>query len=240
MLVTLDEMKNYLAIPLADTTQDEFLTFQISKLSEAIEAYCARKFELAEYKETFYRDEYLSEMFRLKNEFKLYVFPVKAVSQVFKFESETDLVGEEITDYRVHKPTGILKRTTRSSSWFEDLSFRQQFLNDLTQRVEVTYEGGYEIIPLPIKNVVFEVVATLYNKKKNGVDLSFGPDVQRISIPGVISLDMDYSLENNSRKIAFGTILGSHVNVLDYYRSERSVIAPENLEYLDVIPPVVP
>ena len=74
-----------------------------------------------------------------------------------------------------------------------------------------------------------------YNKKSSGVDLNFGSDVQRVSIPGAISIDFDYSLSNNERKSAYGVILGSNSNILDDWRSERSVIGSGKLEYVEAV-----
>jgi len=92
------------------------------------------------------------------------------------------------------------------------------------QELEVEYTAGYSDIPSVIEDVVFNVVEQRYNKKASGVALSFGNDVQRVSIPGVMSVDFDYTLQANERQSKYGMILGNYGNVLDPWRSERALI----------------
>lgn len=207
MLVSLDNMKTYLAI--TGSTYDDFLTEQLNLVSDVVEAYCRRKFSEASYIQTFYGDD--CEATRHLQTFQ---FPIIAVESV-----EQDAVELDAADYRLHKPTGTL---TMKSGFF--------FTSDETV---VTYTAGFETIPTPIQSVVKTLVAERYNKKTAGVSLDFGSDVQRISIPGAISIDFDYSLQNNQRSSSFGSILGSQANVLDPYRSERAVLGSGKLEYVE-------
>ena len=89
-------------------------------------------------------------------------------------------------------------------------------------------------MPLTLKSAIKSIVATRYNKYVAGVGLNFGSDVQRISIPGAISIDFDYTLQNNERKTAFGALLGDQINVIDYFRSERAVIGSGTIENVEV------
>lgn len=207
MLVTLNEIKSYLGI--TNTTYDSFLTQQGTLVSNIIEAYCRRTFSLGSYVQTFYSDEN-----RPAKTITPYHFPVTEVDSIVEDDVELDS-----TLYRLHKPTGII--TQPYGSFF------------FARETVVTYTAGYANIPDAIKSVVFSIVQERYNKKTSGIDLNFGSDVQRISIPGAISIDFDYSLSNNERKSAFGSILGSQVNVLDYFRSERAIIGSDKLEYID-------
>jgi hypothetical protein len=97
----------------------------------------------------------------------------------------------------------------------------------------ILYDAGYETLPSTIQSVLDSVVQERYNKNTSGVDLNFGSDVQRISIPGAISIDFDYSLNNNDRKSAFGVILGANLNILDPYRSERAILGESKLIYVE-------
>lgn len=227
MIVTLEEMKNYLGITSNDS--DTFLTEQIILASEAIEAYCARKFEQATYVETFYRDEWLQQNQEISKKLHLYCFPVQSVTSVEEFADEEDLTGQVVSGYRLHPQTGTLTRM-QQSNWF----YNTNYWWTGTEKVVVTYVGGYVNIPAPVKQVAYSVVSERYNKKQAGIDLNFGSDVQKISIPGSISIDFDYSLQNNDRKSAFGVILGANLNILDYYRSERAVVHSSRLEYFSV------
>jgi hypothetical protein len=227
MLVTLDKTKESLGITTAD--YDSFLNSQIAFVSEVVEAYCARKFQQANYVETFYKDEWLKENNEINKRLKLYCFPVISVTEVREFEDSNDLVGEVITTFRLNPQSGFLTRTDQDSWYYGSNSFYSG--NDI---IRVTYVGGYATVPEIIQQTVISIVGERYNKKKNGIDLNFGSDIQRLSIPGAISIDFDYSLQNNDRKTAFGTILGNHVNVLDYYRSERTLVHSSRLDYYSV------
>ena len=123
--------------------------------------------------------------------------------------------GEDITEYRTHKPKGYVASESdgRISKWFKGYN-----------KLEIQYTAGYLSVPESIKQVVYNLVGESYNKKKNGIDVGFGNNVQRISVAGVMSVDFDYSLNNNERKNSFGMILGNWLNVLDFYRSERSLL----------------
>ena len=62
------------------------------------------------------------------------------------------------------------------------------------------------------------------NNKINNIAPNFGSNVQRLSIPGTMSIDFDYTLQANERSSSFGMFLGNYINVVDYYRSERVAI----------------
>lgn len=207
MLVTLAEMKAYLGIPTGTTTYDAFLTQQIALVSEAIEGYCGRKFEDATYTQTFYKEDYELN----KNEILLYHYPVLSIVSIVDGD-------EPITDYKIHYPTGFISKK-------EGL-----FFNDT---IEVEYTAGYTTIPVVITSVVYSLVEQSYNKKKAGVALNFGNDVQSVSIPGVISVTFDYTLDSNQRKNAYGIVLGSYLNMLDPYRSERTIIGSGKIAYVE-------
>lgn len=219
MLVSLSDMKSYLGLGSGVTEYDSFLTMQLEIVSEAVEGYCGRKFEQANYKQTFYREEYSKDLdFK---ELLLAAYPLVSVSSVKEYLDESDTVGKSITEFRTQKELSILR-------YIQGGRF---FLNG--DIVEVEYSAGYADVPVLVKSVVYSVVQERYNKKINGIDLNFGSDIQRISIPGTIGIDFDYSLQNNERKSHFGTILGNHVNVLDAFRSERAVVGNVQILYVD-------
>jgi hypothetical protein len=222
MLVTLNEIKTYLNI--TDTSQDDWLLQQEALLSETVESYCGRKFLQDEYIQHFYKDEICGSRGSLTLE--LFHYPAINVSEILEGSEDDILLGDtDITALvRVHKPTGGLKNLD-GFFVFGDI-------------IRVTYEAGYaqDKIPQPIKSVILSLIQERYSKKQSGVNLSFGSDVQRISIPGTISIDFDYSLNSNERSSAFGTILGNHINVLDSYRSERVIIGSGDRNYIEEAP----
>jgi hypothetical protein len=195
----------------SDTTYDTFLTEQITIISDTVEAYCGRKFLTVNAIETFYVDtmEDLTEV-------TTYGFPIQIINSI-----KED--GVDITDYRLNKNVGIISNP-------------QGLVSGQSAELVVDYDCGFTDTPSPVKSVVYSLVEERYNKKKSGVNLNFGSDVQRISIPGTISIDFDYSLQSNERKIKFGTILGNFVNVLDSYRSERVISGTGKLVYVEEVP----
>jgi Phage gp6-like head-tail connector protein len=209
MLITLAEMKTYLGISV--NTYDTFLTSQITLISETIELYCRRKFSAADYIQSIYREDY--EKLPQKS-LMLFHYPVNSITYL-----KQDTVA--FIDYRLHKETGMLK-----SDMYE------YFFQGGQSVIEVSYNAGYTNIPETIRSVVFSICEERYNKKISGINLNFGSDVQRVSIPGTISIDFDYSLSANDRVSAFGSILGSYMNILDYHRSERAVGDLGKLSYV--------
>lgn len=212
MLVSLADMKTYLGI--SGTTYDNFLTEQLTLVSDAIEAYTKRKFAQATWEEVLYSSDYA-----FNGKFKTYHFPIISVTSILD-QDDVAIVGAD--DYRIHKPTGTI---TRKSGYFFG-----------TEETKIRYVAGYATIPPLIQAAVKSLVSERYNKKVSGVDLNFGSDVQRISIPGAIAIDFDYSLQNNDRATAFGGILGSQLNNIDYFRSERALIGSTKLTYIETVP----
>lgn len=217
MLVTLAEMKTYLGE--ATTDYDAFLTQQITVVSEAIEAYCQRRFEQTDYTQTFYKEDVIANR-AVIDEVTCYHFPITAVTSVLSKDAVGD-AGTAVEDYRYHSATGKIIKKRYTGTFFD---------RDI---LEVTYTAGYATIPAPVTQVVYGLVQERYNKKKNGIDLNFGSDVQAIAIPGVINIQYDFTLQNNERKNSFGMILGSYTNILDFYRSERAVIGDIRLAYVE-------
>lgn len=209
MLDSLANVKSRLGI--STDADDTFLTNQIALISEVIERYCRRRFEATDWVQNFYREDILNT-----NRLELFHFPTISLTSVIIDDTALDS-----TKFRMHKPTSILLRTMYSPPLLGD-------------EIEVKYRAGYEAgqMPKPILEVLDALVNERYNKKKSGVDLNFGSDVQRVSIPGAISIDFDYSLANNERKSAYGTIIGNYANVLDDWRSERSVVGSGEIEYV--------
>lgn len=203
LLQSLPEMKSYLEIDSSNTTYDNFLLDQGEVISSAIETYCKRSFIKKNYTQTFYKDELFDSRGGRIGEVLLYHYPVVSITSVTE---DT----ESITDYRVVNESGVL----RKKEGF--------FLNADT--LEVQYSAGYSRLPALVREVFYSLLSERYNKKVAGVDLNFGKNVQRVSIPGTISIDYDYTLDTNNRNTPLGIIVGDTANVLDQFVSERAVI----------------
>jgi hypothetical protein len=214
MLVTLAEMKTFLGI--STTDYDAFLTLQLQIVSEAVEGYCNRVFADTDYTQFFFEEDFYSLS---KRTMSLYHFPLTDITAVEEADTEDATTWLPVTPYRHHDPTAVLTAT-------EGGFFR------LGRVLKVEYSAGYATIPAVVSSVVYSIVQERYNKKVNGIDLNFGSDVQRVSIPGTISIDFDYSLSTNERKSAYGAILGNNLNLLDPYRSERALVGDSRLSYV--------
>ncbi len=208
MLDTLANVKSRLNI--TGTQYDTFLTAQITLVSDTIEAYLRRKVKATTTTQHFYGTDYCTSRM-----IELFCYPIQTLTSVVE-----DGVTISSATYRLHKPTGRIVKIDGG-----------YFLGAV--ETVVTYSAGYAAIPTPILSVLDSVVNERYNKKSSGIDLNFGSDVQRVSIPGAISIDFDYSLQNNLRSSAFGEILGSNLNILDYYRSDRSILGSSKLIYIN-------
>lgn len=211
MIVSLAAMKTYLGLEADDDTYDEFLTLQLGIMSETVESYCRRVFTSTTWVQTFYRDQY-----RSTRDLTLFHYPVSAVASVV---SGVDTISS--VNYRVSKKYGMIHYKEGFFFCGED--------------VAITYTAGYldADMPLPIKYVVMSLVQEKYAKKLAGIDLNFGSNVQSVAIPGTISIAYDYSLTNNDRTSAFGSILGDYMNILDPYRSERALLGASKIEYVE-------
>jgi hypothetical protein len=181
------------------TDYDTFLTQQIEVVSEAIENYCGRIFLSGTYTQTFYYDDYARKMKTLQ----LFHYPLTTINTI------VDVNGDAIDSYRTLED-GTLTR-------------KDGFFNTVEDTVVVNYDAGFASTPKTVESVVYSLVEERYNKKKAGIAINFGKDVQSLSIPGVMRVQFDYNLTTNDRKNGFGMILGDYLNVLDFYRSERSL-----------------
>lgn len=210
-MVTLEEVKSFLGI--SDDQYDAFITFQINLISESIELFCRRKFEITDYAQTFYRNDY-ARFNNLGGDITLYNYPVNSIDSV-----EIDDIEVDPSEYRFTKNGYLTRGDGRHWAALAD------------DKIKVFYNAGFSEIPYNIKNTIFSIVGENLNKKKSGIDINFGSDVQRVSIPGVMSIDFDYTLQNNDIKNRLGLILGNYVNTLTPFRTERALIGQNELIY---------
>lgn len=212
-MISVSKIKEQLNI--TDDTYDAFLKEQEAVISESIEGYCGRKFLLASYTQTFYKKDYDAGV----QELSLFHYPMVSVDTIVQADKDGDILDITDDDVILQYPKGLLY-------------YRPGFFSR-GDRLAVSYSAGFEKVPAPVRNVFYAIIEERYNKKISNVALNFGSDVQRISIPGTISIDFDYSLQANERKTAYGTILGNYVNILDSYRSERTIIGSGVISYVD-------
>jgi hypothetical protein len=203
-------MKTYLGVDESDTTYDTFLVDQGEIITDAMQRYCSRNFLKKRYVQTFYKDEYTNKGFNAGfiGELFLYHYPLISIESIQEIDSDGN--ATDITDYRQVLDTALIRR-------------RDGFFYSAEELV-VTYHAGFTRLPATLRDTYFNLLTERFNKKKSGVELSFGKNVQRVSIPGTISIDYDYTLDTNNRNTAFGMIVGDQANVLDQFVSERRLM----------------
>lgn len=218
-LVALNDLKTYLGIDLGDTSEDAFLNSEIALFDETVQNYCNRILEVNSYTETIYYDDFKDDF-----EYQLYHFPIQSITSVT--EKAMD-VTDEIRTYRINKKSGSLVLTG-------DYGEKQRlFVNySLGAYLEIVYSAGYSTVPLEIQEAIKSLIQARYNRKKSGVDINFGNNVQRLNIPGVMGIDFDYTLSTNERSNKYGMILGDYLNIFDNYRSERTLIGDNSQVYI--------
>jgi hypothetical protein len=217
MLVSLEDMKAYLGI--TDTSEDDYLNAELTMFTEAIENYCNRKFEVTSYIERIYHRDFYNE-----RDHYLYHYPVSAITTATEKAKDED---DSVLATLVNKRTGKL-------NILDDCEYMTQlFVNTGSNGyMDIVYDAGYATVPLEVQEAVKQLVQARYNKKTSGVDFNFGSNVQRISVPGVIGIDFDYTLSTNERTNKYGMILGDYQNVFDNYRSERTIVGDTDIKYL--------
>lgn len=215
MLVSLADMKTYLGI--TDSSQDVYLTEQLTYVSDAVELYCNRKFEEATYTQTFYREDYNRQL----KELFTHQYPITAITSVKDITNDVTLTT---TDYRVMKDLGKLVRIydARKHAWFCD-----------TDQVEIEYDAGFEIVPSVIQMVIKKIVAEEYSKKEMNGKMPIMEGTQSVAIAGVMSVSFDTSHYHENRNLLLGEILGKYANVLDIYRSSRNIMPPPEDIYVE-------
>jgi len=228
MLVSLADMKTYLDITNDD--YNDFLTSQITIVSDAIEGYCGRKILSAAYVQTFYGHDYKDDLSAKK--LLTYHYPIQSIGSIKEIEKLNDGSENEtaltIDEFLLNTSNGMIFKTEINGIrkyWFTEYGYNS--------RVVIQYTAGFNSTPPVIEDVVYALVSERYSKKINGMDVNFGSDVQRVSIPGVMSIDFDYTLQANERKAQFGMIIGNYANVLDAYKSERKVIGEIRENYVE-------
>ena len=215
-LVSLEDMKEYLGI--SDSSQDDYLNSELALFSEAVENYCNRKFLQATYTERIYHRD-----FRNQREHYLYHFPVVSITSVTeKAYNEDDVALGHLVNKKIGK-LNVLDECEYVRNLFTNTG--------MNGYLEIVYEAGYTDTPLEVQEAIKELIQARYNKRESGVDFNFGSNVQRVSIPGVMGIDFDYTLSTNERSNKYGMLLGDYQNILDNYRSERTLIGESQVTY---------
>jgi hypothetical protein len=181
-LVSLADMK--LALGISGTSEDSYLQRELDFMTAIVESYCARSFEFqADVVESFYDLE----------ECHLYLnrYPVSDIESIDVDGTLLDLttIRKEPTAGRIYTPS---------------------ILN--AQKVDVTYDGGYVIIPMDIQRVVIDLVSSRYANRDSTQDPT--RRIRSESVPDVANFIYERSLAFDKEPL-----LGPYIFILDRYRS---------------------
>jgi len=159
MLITLAEVKSYLRIPTAETTEDAYITTLLKVATDFAEKFCQRKFDEAIHTE-YYDGDGKSGIILLKQ------FPVVSITSV---HDDTARIFDSVTlvsssDYAV-LAEGILER-------IDSLCFSKGI-----QNIKVVYKAGWKAgstyePPEDLKQAMIEIVAQkfyLSDKQRQGI-----------------------------------------------------------------------
>ncbi|MEN6325793.1 MAG: hypothetical protein ABFD18_06265 [Syntrophomonas sp.] len=149
-LTTVDAVKEYLKIAINDTDYDKTIERQINAISEAIENYCIRHFEKAEYTEKYSGND--------KDYLRLNQYPVNLITYIKVLDTEIDS-----TLYDYLNDSGIL--------------YNQDIWPSGKRNIEVNYDAGYVLpkdedgeisrtLPYDLEDACIEMVAAKFNQRQ--------------------------------------------------------------------------
>ena len=153
MLVTLNEIKTYLEIPLTDTSKDAKLEMLGTLATSLVETLCNRTFSVRKYKDV-YNTENSSQVF-------LRHYPIKDITSIVYLG--TDLL---LSDFVIDKDRGVLELIGFSAVDFNITPRRFTTFAKNAGALEIIYTSGFDILPEGVKLVVLANIAKLHNSGK--------------------------------------------------------------------------
>ena len=153
MLVTLNEIKTYLEIPLTDTSKDAKLEMLGTLATNLVETLCNRNFAVRKYKDV-YNTENSSQVF-------LRHYPISDITSIVYLG--TDLL---LSDFVIDKDRGVLELIGFSAVDFNITPRRFTTFAKNTGALEIIYTSGFDILPEGVKLVVLANIAKLHNSGK--------------------------------------------------------------------------
>ena len=196
-LTTLQNVKDYLGVPIASQADDLFLAALISRASALCEKYCDRVLGQATYTDEEY-DGRDSDSIWLKQ------YPVASVANV---KIDGSLLAA--SDYVLYKDQGRIRK--KSGNFAGSNIDSAGVLSDArapgVRNVTVTYTAGYATIPLDLEQAVIELVKRKYQHRQKGDE-----NIVSRTLPGGESVS--YSVAD---------LLPETKMVLDMYRRRETV-----------------
>lgn len=156
-ITTRDKVKNYLNIPLTNTSDDAFIDDLLLYVQGIIERYCNRHFDLA---------TYTSEQHIIMHKIFTKEYPIRSVTSIIRVGSDViDMApgSSGVTNYRIY-PSYIEMLDYK----YVTMSNKPQFANHEESYVEITYQAGYDSISMPydLKMAATELTALKYKESR--------------------------------------------------------------------------
>lgn len=193
-LIDLDTVKTYLGI--TGTDDDAYLQQQIDAASAMVESYCGREFDRVTDQEQVIEEPTQHVM--------LTRFPLHSITTI------TDVDGNEFNSdaFYFDARSGWLRWAYDGLKW------------QATDKITVTYDGGYDDIPKDLETVLLDMVATRYYQR--GQDMSRPVRSETTDGIGSFTYAVDSSFfGGGAGSGGFGNWpIHQYAGVLDLYRIE--------------------
>ena len=154
-LITLDQLKSYLQIPLTDTSDDFFLGLLVSSVQDTVENYCHRKFDVT---------VYTGEQHIINHKIFPKNYPIVSVENITRWDAGVGGVVPDvngISEYRLF-PTYI----DLLDYQYVTMAGKLKYINGEESYVELDYTAGYAIIPNDLILASLKLAALEYKESR--------------------------------------------------------------------------
>lgn len=196
-LVTLEETKQWLDIPITDTSKDTILNIYIDGVSEMILGMIGRDILAKDYVEKYAGTN--SNALILKN------YPINSVAAV-KYIIDNSVVGELQSDeYDINSKSGILYKDL---AWWKTggSTFMCRKINYPRRHIRVEYNAGYATTPADLKLLCLQLIQGQY-----GMDNSEGAN-EGLKSYAISDVRMEWKDEIK--------LTQQQINIINNYRSK--------------------
>lgn len=183
-LVTLEELKPFMGIDIADTSKDTVLTIYINGVSNKIEKLTGRKLMAADYIEKYPGTN--------SNELVLKHYPINSVTAITYVYEDQESIDINDYEYEIDSEEGILYK---DNGWILEgfSTYMSRLINYPQRHIKVEYNGGFTDVPPDLKLVCLEYISDTYvaDKGKGGTLKSYSISDVRMDFKDEIKFSKD-------------------------------------------------
>lgn len=154
MFLQLQKVKNYLRIPLTDTSDDDFLTDLMQSSQDTAENYCNRHFEINTYTE---QKKIMHKIF--PNEYP--IISVQSITRISPNVYNSVNIPFDVANYK------LFPNYLELLDWqYVTMSNRLQYVEQEESVIEISYTAGYSVIPTDLTLACIKLVALEYKESR--------------------------------------------------------------------------